>query len=109
MKKLDLNKIIGYFINRNDRFIAIKTERDWKAIIICFWIVWVVVFGASGYVFWKFQTIILFENKIDIKKEEQIFILKRALLNSALEDLDEKEKRFNENLINPPQIQDPSV
>lgn len=112
--KLDFNKIIGYFIYRNERFLAIKSERDWKALIVCFLVILLVILVAGGYLFWKIQfseqsASISFENEIELMKEEKSFILKRDLLDLFLNEITEKEKRFNENLINPPVIKDPSI
>lgn len=109
IKKLDLNKLIGYFINRSGRFVVVKAERDWKVMVTVFFIALVVVLALSGYIFWKFQYKYLIEEEGNYQAEEDILSIKSGALNSALEELDKKYRVYNETLINPPIIQDPSI
>lgn len=111
---LDFYRIIGYFINRNERFLAVKSERDWKTLIACYSVVLFVIMAMGGYLFWKIQfgdplTSSSLESEIEFIKEEESFVLKKDLLESLLNEMAEKEKNFSENLKNPPAIKDPSL
>lgn len=111
---LDFNRIIGYFINRDERFLAIKSERDWRVLIVCYFVVLFVVLTMGGYLFWKIQfsdplTSLSFESEIEFTKEEESFVLKKDLLESLLNEMSEKGKNFSENLEKPPAIEDPSL
>lgn len=107
IKKLDFNKLIGYFINRSDRFVVIRNNRDWTILVYCFLIILLIVLIGSGYVFWSFQYKNLTEN--DIQDNEVILAIKKTVLNSALENLEKKEKLYEEILKIQPLIQDPSI
>lgn len=111
--KLDFNKIIGYFINRGDRFFARKAERDWRVMFVCFFTVLMVVLAMSGFFFWKIQTAQtepLLKDDWDIGKEEdRAFVIKRDLLKSILDEIEKKKEKYNEVLTAPPSIQDPSL
>lgn len=108
--KLDFNKIIGYFINRGDRFFARKAERDWRVMFVCFFTVLIVVLVMSGFFFWKIQTEPLLKDDWDIGKEgDQMLVIKKDLLKSILDEIEKKERKYNEVLKTPPSIQDPSL
>ncbi len=110
---LDFYRIIGYFINRDERFLAVKSQRDWKVLIACYSVVLSVILAMGGYLFWKIQfgdplAPSSFESEIEFIKEEESSVLKKDLLESLLDGMAEKEKKFSENLKNPPAIKDPS-
>lgn len=109
IKKLDLNKLIGYFINHSGRFAVIKAERDWKAMVASFFAVLIIVLSLSGYIFWKFQYKYLMEGEESYQVGEEVLSIKRGALNSALEGLEKKDRTYNDTLTNPPIIQDPSI
>ncbi len=112
--QLDFNKIIGYFINRGAGFTAIKSDKDWKALIVCFSVVLFMILAMGGYLFWKIQfgdplAMSSFESETEFVKEEESFTFKEDLLDSLLNEMTEKEKKFNENMANPTAIKDPSL
>lgn len=109
IKKLDLNKLIGYFINRSGRFAVIKAERDWKVMIASFFAVMIIVLALCGYIFWKFQYKYLMEGEESYQGGEGVLSIKKGALNSVLEELEKKDKIYNDTLANPPIIQDPSI
>lgn len=106
--RLDFNKIIGYFIYRNDRFLFIKLARDWKVMLLIFFVIFVLVTAAGVYIFWGFQKD-SFVKKDDFAGEEKgLIILKKEQLNSVLGELKRREENFTKNL-NAPSVQDPSL
>ncbi|MBU2219257.1 hypothetical protein KJ750_00540 [Patescibacteria group bacterium] len=108
--KLDFNKIIGYFINRGNRFFARKAERDWRIMFVCFLAILIVVLVTSEFLFWKIQTELLLKDDLDIGKEgDQTLVIKKDLLKSILDEIEKKKEKYNEVLTIPPSIQDPSL
>ncbi len=90
MKKLDLNRIIGYFIYRDEQFTVIKLLRDWKIIFSCFSVFLIAVLLAEGYIFWEYQK----EYQKIALVEENLPILKRESFNLILEELKKREEKF---------------
>lgn len=107
IKKLDLNKLIGYFINRGIRFVAVKAERDWKVMVIGFFAALVIVLAFGGYIFWRFQYKYLMEGEESF--QEEVLSIKKGALDSVLEEIEKKRRIYNDILTNPPVIQDPSI
>jgi len=112
MIKLDLKKIIGYFIYRNDRFAAIKLWRDWRVMILGFFVLLTVVFLISGYLFWKIKIDSSLGGIDDLANGNgKVLTLKKQSLDRVAKELKEKEKIFNDFLSSSstPFIRDPSI
>ncbi|MEW5907814.1 MAG: hypothetical protein AB1643_01380 [Patescibacteria group bacterium] len=109
MKKLDFNRIIGYFIYRNDRFTEIKLIRDWKILLSFFLISLTVCFGIGAYVFWQYYSKVESGIKVNLNYENKTIIFKKESLTKLMEDLSERKKIFDNTISNPPSIKDPSL
>lgn len=109
MKKLDFNKIIGYFINRNEKFLQIKVERDWGAIVAGFFSVLILISAFVIYLYWNLNYGSYSIDDELINNDKNSLQLKKTLLRSTIDDLNAREKGFEENLKAVPDIQDPSI
>lgn len=105
MKTVDFKRIIGYFNARNLDGFGIDARRDWKIIIISFFFFLTAVLLFNGYIFWKFSGVLEEEITADEKKTVTV---DRASLNKALNDISEREKKFEENF-QTVKIKDPSL
>lgn len=105
MKIIDFKKIIGYFNTHGADSFEIDARRDWKIIIISFSFFLLAILFVDGYVFLKFSSVL--EEKIETEDKKTITIDK-ASLDKVLENISEREKRFEESLQSV-KIKDPSL
>lgn len=110
MIKLDFKKITRYFIYSDDRFASLKPWRDWKIMIAGLLIFLAAAIIVDGYVFWKFKSGSSFTTDDNLANEAKILILKKQSLERVIEELEEREKTFNEVFsTSTPLIKDPSL
>lgn len=95
MKFIDFKKILRYF----------NKDKDWEIVIVSFGILLIVLISVNIYIFWKFQR----EIAKPFDQEVRVETLKRNLLESALDVLNGKERKFEQNTLTKPDIIDPSL
>ena len=95
MNQVDFKKIISYFNSHSVDGFEINARRDWRVIIISFLFVLAAMLLVDGYVFWKFSGVL--EEKIEMENKKTIAIDKPSL-DKVLENISEREKRFEESL-----------
>jgi len=98
MKLFNFKKITNYFTGE------INVPRDWKLILGGFVLFLIIVFSIDGYTFWKYQKELSGQTEGEVK----FATVSRASLQKAIDELNIKERKFNENLI-APAINDPSL
>jgi len=99
MKLFDLKKIASYFTGE------INVSRDWKLVLGWLVLLLIIVFSIDGYIFWKYQK----ELSRQVEGGEVKFVtIDRTSLQRAVDGLNIKERKFNENLT-VPKINDPSL
>jgi hypothetical protein len=99
MKLFNFKKAISYFTGE------INVLRDWKLMLGGFILLLIIVFSIDGYTFWKYQK----ELSRQVESGEVKFVtINRTSLQKVIDGLNIKERKFNEYLISPPEIKDPS-
>lgn len=99
MKLFNFKKAINYFTRE------INVLKDWKLILGGFVFLLIIVFLIDGYTFWKYQK----ELSREVEKGEVKFVtINRTSLQKVIDELNIKERKFNENII-APKINDPSL
>jgi len=105
MKIVAFKKIISYFNFHTDEGREIKVLRDWRMVLCGFAFILIIVFLLNGYIFRKYREGLSKEIKTS---QEKIITIDRIGLEKVSEEINRKERQFNENLA-PPQIKDPSL
>jgi hypothetical protein len=100
MKFANILKFKNYFRGE------IKAFRDWKIVLLGFVVLLVVVLSVDAYVFLKYQKE-LAQPAVSAGQVKFVTI-DRTALQKAIDWLNIKEKKFNENLV-APKINDPSI
>ncbi len=106
MKKIDFNKIIGYFNLYSEDGVSIKTLRDWK-ILFFFSIFLLALLLATDFYFFRAHNKVN-ETAPGALTGENGLNLNRRDLNDVLKELDAKKRNF-ENILSAPEIKDPSL
>ncbi len=105
MKEVDLKEKLSYFYPRDNFGLDIKPDRDWRVIIISFWLILFIVVLESLY--------FIRQLKDNSGNNEAVYIksltLKRDLFDKVVKDIEAKDKYFNELLLEMPAIKDPSL
>jgi len=100
MKLFNFKKAISYFTGE------INILRDWKLMLGGFAFLLIIVFLIDGYTFWKYQKELFQE----VERGKVKFVtINRTSLQKVIDELNMKERKFNEYLIAPPEIKDPSL
>jgi len=101
MKLFNFKKAISYFTGE------INAPRDWKFVLGGFILLLIIVFSIDGYTFWKYQK----ELSGQVEGGETKFVnitINKTSLQKVIDEINIKERKFNEYLISPPTIKDPS-
>ena len=100
MKLFNFKKAISYFTGE------INVRRDWKLVLGGLSLFLIIVFSIDGYTFWRYQK----ELSGQAESGEVKFVtINRTSLQKVIDELNMKERKFNEYLIAPPEIKDPSL
>lgn len=104
MKTVDFKRIIRYFKLHKGEVKERSVLRDWKMILIGFVVILVVNLLINGFIFLKYKNEIFSEISAG---EGRAIKIDKVFLQNILDEIDKKEKRYNESLTLP-QIKDPS-
>lgn len=105
MRKFDFKTIISYFNPRRIDNLPVNPYRDWKVILISFFLLLVVILGADAVILWK--SLKATEEKVVIKEHLPPMIDKNSLKN-AVSEIKNKEEQFRKGA-SVSEIKDPSL
>ena len=97
IKKFDFKKIIGYFNLDSEMGKEIRIFRDWKIILICFFLFLAVVFLANFYILRESQKD-LYNNFVP---EGKVLTIQRNSIKEIIEEISKRESKSNDALIMP--------
>lgn len=104
MKDIDFKEKLSYFYPRDNYGVDINADRDWRVIIVSFWVILLIVITVSLYGIWQLKN----SSNVEIASVKSL-ALKKELFDKIIKNIDEKKARFDELLIKKPEIEDPSL
>lgn len=103
LKKINFGKLTSYFNFSSDSGREINMMRDWKILFCFFVVVFFISFIVNLFIFWQTK------KEQPLSFPEKKIVIKEKALNSILEEIDKKQIFFNDNIIVPPSVKDPSI
>ena len=93
--KVDFKRIMRYF----------GKDKEWEIIIIALGVFLIALIAINSYIFWRIGK----DVTESVISEIPTQTLKRDLLEKIFDNLAEKERRFNQDILTKPDVADPSL
>lgn len=104
MRDIDFKEKLSYFYPRDNSGVDIKPDRDWKVVIVSFWMILFIAIFANLY----FMRQLKDNTNIEVVYLKPL-ALEKDLFDKVAGDIEAKDKYFNELLLKAPVIKDPSL